>query len=224
MNTLNYTLTNLGGSLTSVWHSVITFLPNVIIALVLLLAGWILGGILGRAVMHLVSLLRIDSALQKAGLDNLFNGMHKKVSVARAIGALVRWTIIIAFVIAATEQVGLYAFSGFLYAILSYIPDVLVAGLILIATFLLGNFVGGLVDGSAKVAGVSSGVAGIVARYAIIIVGILAALAQLQIAAGFMQILFTGLVAAISLALGLAFGLGGRDAASRAIEKMKDNV
>ena len=68
------------------------------------------------------------------------------------------------------------------------------------------------------------GAAGAIAHYSILVVGVLAALAQLRIATGFMEILFTGVVASISLALGLAFGLGGRDAAARAIERMEDRI
>lgn len=222
MYTLNNTVQTLGASLSNVIVKIASFLPSVVMALVLVLVGWIFGGILGRAAAHLVSLLKVDAALQKAGLSEMINGV--KFSVSRSVGGIIKWTIIVAFLMAATQLVQLEAFAGLLWIIISYIPNVLVAALILISSFLLADFVSKLVSGGAKAAGVSHGMAAISSRYAIIIVGILAALSQLKIAGGFMDILFTGVVAALSLALGLAFGLGGRDAAARAIEKMEKSI
>jgi ABC-type spermidine/putrescine transport system permease subunit II len=132
--------------------------------------------------------------------------------------------VILAFVLSASQVLGLYAFSSFLLFILGYIPTILVAALILVVTFLLADFVARLVSGSAKAANMPSGVASLVARYSIIVAGVISALAQLNIAAaGLLEIFFGGIVAALALALGLAFGLGGRDAAARCIEKMEDS-
>lgn len=223
MNTLQTTVTNLGDTLAGVILNIVSFLPSILIALLLVVLGWVIGGILGRAVAHLVSMLKVDSALQKAGIASFYSSVGTKVSVARALGGLVKWAIIIAFVIAATEQVGLHAFSNFLYAILSYIPNVFVAGLILIATFLLADFMWHFFAGSSQAVGVRNTMAAGVAKYAIIVVGVVTALAQLKIATGFMEMLFAGLVGSVALALGLAFGLGGREAAARAIEKIEQN-
>ncbi len=223
MNTLDYTVANLGDALAGVVTQVIYFLPSLIIAIVLVIIGFVFGSILGRAVSHLVSILKIDRALDKAGLSKVMHG-NMRITVSDILGGLVKWSVIISFLMAATQQLGMDAFAGFLWEILAYIPNVIVAALILVSTFLLADFVGKLVEGSAGAAGMKGGAAGAVAHYAILIVGVLAALAQLKIATGFMEILFTGLVAAISLALGLAFGLGGRDAAGRAIEKVEHRI
>ncbi len=219
------TLTNIsnlvGESLAGVLIKVINFLPNLIIALILIVLGWLFGGILGRAVSHLVHVLKIDSALNKAGLSQMLNGVN--FSMAKVLGGLIKWVVILSFLMAATQQVGLDTFAAFFWYIIEYIPNVIVAVMILIASFLLADFVAKIVSGSARAAGVNGRVAGGISRYTIIIVGVLAGLTQLNIASGFMQILFTGLVAALSLALGLAFGLGGRDAAAKALNKLEDH-
>ena len=218
MNIFENTTNLLGYSLANMLTGIINFLPSLLIALLLVILGFLFGGILGRAVSHLISILKIDQALKKVGFNN------PNIKVAHILGLLTKWTVIISFVMTATEVLGLTQFTNFLQLILSYIPNVLVAALILVSTFLLADFVAKLVSHSASAAGVKGEMAGVVSKYAIVVVGVLAALAQLHIATGFMEILFTGVVASISLALGLAFGLGGRDAAARAVEKLENTL
>jgi Conserved TM helix len=221
MNTLTNISNLVGESLAGVLIKVINFLPNLIIAIILIILGWLFGGILGRAAAHLVHVLKIDTALSKAGLSQLLNGVN--FSFAKVLGGLIKWIVILSFLMAATQQLGLDTFSAFFWYIIEYIPNVIVAVMILIASFLLADFVAKIVSGSARAADLNGRVAGGIARYSIIIVGVLAGLTQLNIASGFMQILFTGLVAALSLALGLSFGLGGRDAAAKALNKLEDH-
>ncbi len=224
MNTLQIIGSTLKDTLLQVLNQVISYAPVVLIAVVLVVIGFVLGNILGRAVAHFITLLKVDRALGTAGLNNLSEQTGVKVSVAKTLGALVRWAIIIAFVLSASQVMGLYAFSSFLLFILGYIPTILVAALILVVTFLLADFVSRLVSGSARAVNMPSSVAAFVAKYSIIVAGVISALAQLNIAAaGLLEILFGGIVAAVALAVGLAFGLGGRDAAARAIEKMESN-
>lgn len=224
MNTLQIIGSTLKDTLLQVLNQVISYAPVVLIAVVLVVIGFVLGNILGRAVAHFITLLKVDRALGTAGLNNLSEQTGVKVSVAKTLGALVRWAIIIAFVLSASQVMGLYAFSSFLLFILGYIPTILVAALILVVTFLLADFVSRLVSGSARAVNMPSSVAAFVAKYSIIVAGVISALAQLNIAAaGLLEILFGGIVAAVALAIGLAFGLGGRDAAARAIEKMESN-
>ena len=126
---------------------------------------------------------------------------------------------IFVFLMTALEIVGLTQVNLFLRdGVLAYLPQVIIAALILIAATLIADAMAKLVLAAAKTANLRSAgfLAGIV-KYAIWIFALIVALAKLGIAPEFMQILFTGLVAALALALGLAFGLGGRDAATRAI-------
>jgi hypothetical protein len=146
------------------------------------------------------------------------------VSVAGFLGGIVKWLVIVAFTIASAEILGLTQVTQLLRDILVYIPQVIIAAIILVISMLLGDFVARLVAHSAKATGMKGAAASEMAKWAIIIVGgVFPALTQLRIAQGLVEVLFTGVVFAVSLALGLSFGLGGRDAAARAIEKVKGN-
>jgi hypothetical protein len=214
---------NLGDSLSGVIINLIDFLPNVLIAILLVFVGWVFGSILGRSVDHLLAISRINKALNSAGIANLSKASGLNLSVGKVLNELVKWGVFIAFVVAASETVGLNQFTAFLALILSYIPNVIAAVLILVATILISNFVYKISNGSAKLAGVDHGGVGAVAKYAVLTVGILAALLQLRIASDLMELIFTGLVAAISIATGIAFGLGGKSAAERMISKVEDH-
>lgn len=221
-----YTITNttqaLGASMADVIMKVIGFLPSVLIAILLVVVGVIFGGILGRATTHLISLLKIDNALHAAGVTDMVNGV--RISVGKTLGGLVKWTVIVSFLMTATQMVGLDSFAGLLWVMISFIPNVIVAALVLVASVLLADFVAKLVSSSAQAAGIKSTAGAVIARYAIVIFGVIAALSQLKIAENVINILFAGMVFALSLAGGLAFGLGGRDAAEKAIEKMSKDM
>lgn len=212
----------LGQALVDTGMTLIAFLPNVIIAVIVFALGWALGSLLGRAVAHLIAVTRLDNALHKAGLDKVSERAGIPISMAGFLGAIIKWLVIVAFTIASAEILGLTQVTQLLRDILVYIPQVIVAAVVLVIAALVGDFVARLVDHSTRGMGIRGKFAAQVAKWSIIIVGgIFPALTQLRIAQGLVEVLFTGVVFALSLALGLAFGLGGRDAAARAIENMK---
>lgn len=214
----------LGQALVDTGMTLIAFLPNVIIAVIIFALGFAFGSVLGRAVSHLVAVTRLDNALHRAGLDKVSQRAGVNVTVSGFLGGIVKWLVIVAFTIASAEILGLTQITQLLRDILMYIPQVLIAAIVLVIAALVGDFVARLVDHSARGIGMKGSFAAQVAKWSIIIVGgIFPALTQLRIAQGLVEVLFTGIVFALSLALGLAFGLGGKDAASRAIEKMKGN-
>ena len=109
--------------------------------------------------------------------------------------------------------------------VLSFLPQVFVAVLILLVSAVLAEAVQHAVVGAAKAAHMSSAnFLGAVSKWAIWIFAVLAALFQLGVASAFVQTLFTGIVLALSLGVGLSFGLGGQDAAARYIERMRREV
>lgn len=212
----------LGNALVDTSLTLAAFLPNVIIAVIIFALGWAFGSVLGRAVSHLVTVLRIDNALHKAGMDAVSERAGVKVSLAGFLGGVIKWLVIVAFTVASAEILGLTQVTQLLRDILMYIPQVIIASIVLVIAMLVGDFVARLVKHSVRATGMKGEFAAAVAKWSIIIVGgVFPALTQLRIASGLVEVLFTGVVFAISLALGLSFGLGGRDAAARAIEKMK---
>jgi hypothetical protein len=201
----------------------IAFIPNLVISLIILLAGWIVGMVLGKVVMHIVDGLKVDQALKGAGVEEFLQRAGFSLSAGAFLGALVRWFVIIVFLIASLDIIGLTQVTVFLQeVVLLYVPQVIVAVLILIVAAMVADAVQRLVVGAAKAGRISSAhFLGTVARYAIWIFAILTALFQLGVAGPFIQTLFTGVIIAFSLAVGLAFGLGGQYAAAEYIEKLK---
>lgn len=211
----------LGQELIDVSAKMVGFLPNFLIGVLILLIGWLFAVILGRATIHIFDILGLDNFFGKAGLNRLSRKSGHRLSVGVIAGAIVRWTVIIAFALAAANVFGLYYVSSFLVGILNYLPSVFIAGFILIVGNILANFVEKLIDGSVRAAGLRVSIAGTIAKYAIMVTAVLAALNQLDIVTTFTNAIFIGFIGAVSLAIGLAFGLGGKDAASRAIEKIE---
>lgn len=214
----------LGQALVDTSMTLVAFLPNVIIAIVIFALGWGAGSVLGRAVGHLITVLRIDNALHRAGLDKLSERAGIHISLAGFLHGIIKWLVIVAFTIASAEILGLTQVTQLLRDILVYIPQVIIAAIVLVMAMLVGDFVSRLVRHSVRATGMKGDFAAQVSKWSIIIVGgVFPALTQLRIAQGLVEVLFTGVVFALSLSLGLAFGLGGRDAAAKALEKMKQD-
>lgn len=211
----------LGQELLVVSAKVVAFLPNFLIGVLILLIGWLFGVILGRATIQIFNVLGLEKFFAKAGLERLSRKSGHRLSVGIIAGAIVRWTVIIAFALAAANVFGLYYVSSFLVGILNYLPSVFIAGFILIVGNILANFVEKLIDGSVRAAGLKVSIAGTIAKYAIMVTAVLAALNQLDIVTTFTNTIFIGFIGAVSLAIGLAFGLGGKEAAARAIERIE---
>ena len=213
-------------SFTGLWLTVVQYLPAILAAIVIFVIGWIVGVILYRIVIEIVKVLRIDEALRSAGLNEAAREAGFTLDVGRFLGTLVMWFIVLVFLVASLDILGLNRVTIFLQqVVLLYLPQVIVAALIIILGAIVAEVVRGLVSGSARAAGAhSANLAGVIAKWAIWVTAVLAALTQLGIAAGFLQTLFTGVVVAISLAFGLAFGLGGKEAAGRTIERIRSEI
>ncbi|MDO8514644.1 MAG: hypothetical protein Q7S50_03815 [bacterium] len=213
-------------SFTGLWFTVVQYLPAILAAIIIFVIGWIVGVILYRIVVEIVKVLRIDEALKAAGLNDAAKEAGFTLDIGRFLGTLVMWFIVLVFLVASLDILGLNSVTIFLQqVVLLYLPQVIVAVLILILGAVVAEVVKGLVAGSARAAGAhGANLAGAVAKWAIWTFAILAALDQLGIASTFLQTLFTGLVIALSLAFGLAFGLGGKEAASRTIERVRSEI
>lgn len=214
------------GSANDLWYTVVMYLPAIIAAVIIFLIGWIVGVVLYRVIVEIVRALKIDEALRAAGMGDAAKKAGFTLDVGKFLGTLVEWFVILVFLIASLDILGLTRVTIFLQqVVLLYLPQVIVASLILILGAIVAEVVRNLVSGSARAAGAhSAALAGSVAKWAIWIFAVLAALNQLGIASDFIQTLFTGVVIALSLAFGLAFGLGGKEAASRTIERVRSEI
>jgi hypothetical protein len=207
-------------------YGVATFIPNFLFAVIIFIIGWVVGAFLGRIVAEAIRAIQVDHALKMAGVDDVVHRAGYTLNSGKFIGALVKWFVILVFLMAALQIVGLAIVTFFLQQIvLQFLPQVIVAVFILLVAAVVAEVAQGVVAGSARAAGIrSAGFAGTVAKWAIWTFAIIAALSQIGIATAYFQTLFTGLVVALSLAFGLAFGLGGQDAAARFIEKTREGM
>jgi hypothetical protein len=215
----------LNASFQNLFYGLVAFIPNVIVAVIIFIIGWLIGAGLGKVVAQVVNSLRIDQALRAAGVERVLERAGFSLSSGAFLGMLVKWFFILVFLVAALEVLGLTQVTLFLTAVvLGYLPRVIVAVLILLAAAVIADAAQRLVSGSARAAGLqAANLLGSITRWAIWIFALLAALDQLGVTP-FVQTLFTGVVVALALAFGLSFGLGGQQAASRYIERMQQQI
>lgn len=217
-NVLNLSFQNL-------FYGLVEYLPNLLIAVIIFILGWLIGAGLGRLVAQVVNSLRVDQALRAAGVERVLERAGFSLNSGAFLGMLVKWFFILVFLVAALEVLGLTQVTMFLTAVvLGYLPRVIVAVLILLVAAVIAEAAQRLVAGSARAANLkSANFLGSMARWAIWIFAVLAALDQLGVTP-FVQTLFTGVVVALALAFGLSFGLGGQAAASRFIDRMQSEM
>jgi hypothetical protein len=208
-------------SLQNLWASIIRFVPNILGALIVFIIGLIVASALGALVERIFQAIRFDSFLNRIGLEPYFRRAGLKLRGAYFLGRVVFWFLVIVFLLAVSDALGLFALSGFLHDVLVFIPNVIVAVLIMLAAVVLANFIRRLITASVASAQLhASHFLGNLAWWAIVIFGLLAALVQLNIAVTIINTVVMGIVAMIALAGGLAFGLGGREAATRWISRI----
>lgn len=215
----------MAASFQQLWLGVIEFIPKLILSIIIFIVGWVIAVALDKLVVRVIRLFRVDKALQALSVDKFLERGGFRLDSGVFIGALVKWFFIIAFLIAALEVLGLTQVNMFLGQVLVYLPNVFVAAIILVVAALIANAAQRLVAGTAKGANLpSSHLLGGMTKWAIWIFALLAALYQLGIAGPLVQTLFTGFIAMIVIAGGLAFGLGGKDIAGRYIERLKGDI
>ncbi len=213
-------------SLQGLWSSFIMFVPRFLFAVIIFIIGWVIGSVIGKAVAQVISALKVDKVLASAGADSVMERAGIKLSVGGFIGGVVKWFVIVIFLVASLDLLQLTAVTDFLKtSVLGYLPNVIVAALVLVVATVISDFMGKVVTASAKAGNVrSANFLGTLTRYAIWIFAFIIALGELGIAAAYMQILFTGLVAMLAIGGGLAFGLGGKEWASRTIERLHERT
>lgn len=212
-------------SLQGVWVGVISFLPSLIGAIILIVVGLIVASGLSTIVERIINALKVDSLLKKLGLGPLFERAGLKINSGKFFGLLIYWFLLIVFILAVADILGLYGISLFLRDVISYIPNIIVAVLIMLAAVMLANFLKTLIRASVASARLyNPKFLGTLAWWTVVIFGFLAALIQIGIAAAILNTLITGLIAMLAIAGGIAFGLGGKDYAAHLLEKLREQT
>ncbi len=215
----------LSQSFYGLWGGVIDVVPKIVAAIIIFVLGWIIASVIEKLVAQIFKVIMVDKALKSAGLEDSLARGGIRLDSGMFIGALVKWFIVIIFLMASLEVVGLNQVNEFLGQIVGYLPQVIISALVLLVAAVVANAADRVVTSMARTAGISSaGFLGGVSRWAIWIFAIMTALTQLGIAGQLMFILLQGVVAMLAISGGLAFGLGGKEAAARYIERLRDEI
>ena len=213
------------GSFATLWVGFIEYIPRIVGSLIVLIIGLIVAAGLDALVEKVFESIKLDTFLEKIGLKPIFERAGLKLRGAYFLGKLVYWFVVLGFLLAISDTLGLYALSGFLNSVVNYIPNVFAAVLILLASFVVGHFLRRVVTASVLSARLHAAhFLGTLVWWVVVVFGFLAALSQLNIAAQIVQTLITGFIAMLALAGGLAFGLGGKDYAGHLLNKLKDRT
>lgn len=196
-------------------NTFLSAIPQIIGALLILAIGWILSGILARVVTGLLRRAGADRLMAQHG-SGVYGERSAQFKPSIVVGEIVKWIVRFVFLVAAANVLGMTQVSALLNQVLLWIPNLLVAAVILLIAPVLARFVRGAIEVGAGQMGFSNAtLLGKIAEIAIVAFAVIIAINQIGIAANLVNTLFIGLVAALSLAFGLAFGLGGREVAAQ---------
>ena len=206
-------------ALTTSLAAIIAVIPKLLGFLLILLIGWWIAGLIAHLVASLLRAVRFNELSDRAGITGFIHNAGLRMDGSKALSEVVKWAIRIVVLVVAFDALGLPAVSEVLRQFLTWLPNLLVALIVLVAAGLAANALAGIVRGVTASARLGNPdlIAGI-ARVAVWAFGIIVAINQLGIASTLINTLFTAVVGALALALGLAFGLGGRETAAQAIQ------
>ncbi len=212
-------------SLQSVWYGVVSFAPSLIMALIIFAIGWVLAALVEHLVESLFKALKVDAALKSAGMEDVVKRAGHSLNSGAFVGSICRWFIIVVFLMASFDVLGLAQVNLFLTQVVSYLPQVLVGVLIIIVTAVIARAMQKLVVASARASHLHvAELSGRVTKWIIWIFGILTALYTLGVAPALIQTIVMAILAGGALAFGLAFGLGGKDTAQDILKRTSQAI
>ncbi len=213
-------------SLQSLWWGFVQFTPKLVLAVVFFVIGWALGSLVSKAFEHVFVALKIDNLLHSVKVDDFFRRAGMNLNSGYFIGQVVKWFVVIIFLLPSLSLIGLDYIASFLKDdVLGFLPRVLVAAFILIIATIVSDFLSkAVMAGSRAMNFRSTNMLGSLVKYTIWIFAFIIALGQLGVAEGYMNTLFAGIIGMLAVAGALAFGLGGKDAAARLIAKLGEEM
>lgn len=201
--------------------AIAAFLPNLLAGIVVLLIGITLGSIIKRLFVRLFQRLNIEGYLRRYGIPEARPGY----SWTNILAEIVRLFIIVLFLVPAADVWGLQEVSVLLNSFLLYLPNVFVAAIVGLVGLGIGRIAYDLVLASTRdIVPEGSHTIASITRGAITIFVLLAVLNQLGVAQDLIRILFTGFVAMVAIAGGIAFGLGGQETARIILESLRKGL
>lgn len=214
-----------GSSFSDISSRLSVFAPRLVLAVIVLVVGWLLALIIGNILATVAQAIGLDALARRIGLTRLLDSAGIEKNVSAIFGQLATWILVIVVFMAAAEVLGIDSVQTFLSSILSYVPDVIGAAATLLIGLVLANFLADVVRHASQAGKLEHGsTLGLVTRNAVIVFTGIAVLAQLGVAANIMTALLYGAITMVTIAGGLAFGIGGQGTAKRVLESVEDEL
>lgn len=210
-------------SLTSFWTQMAAFVPKLLAALLLLLLGWLLARLARGGVLRLLKLVHFDRLTEKSGLEAFLKQADLDVSFATVLGNLVYWLIILVIIVTVANSLGLHMVAELFNKVVLYIPNIVVAIMVLVFGTILARFINRLVFAWLNNVGFEGALSvSTFSEYAMMVFVFFIALEQLQISSELLTAAFIIAFGAVGLAFAIAFGLGAKERAAQVIEHLFD--
>jgi len=210
-------------SLASFWAQLAGFAPRLLAALILLFVGWLIANLVRTGITKLLDVLKFDTLAQKTGIETFLKQGNLDLTLSRLLAELAYWIVIFIVVVVVANSLGLHMVADLFNKVVLYIPNIIVAILVLVFGVLVARFINRMVFAYLNSIGLQGALTvSTLAEYGVIIFVVFVALEQLAIGTELLTAAFQIGFGAIGLAFALAFGLGGREWAAGVIKKLTE--
>jgi hypothetical protein len=211
-----------GEALKGLWIGFIDFLPKIIGAVIIFLVGWFIAVVIGRIVSEILRRIKFDRIFERENWKKALEKAEIKVDVSSFVGAIFKWVLVIVFLLASVEILGLVQFASFLQRVLNYLPNVIIAVVVFVAAVIIADILEKVIRAAVESTRIGYGhIVRIIVKWSIWVFAILTILYQLGIGRPFMTDLFRGIIYTLVIAFGLSFGLGGKEVAAEILQDLR---
>ena len=201
-------------------HQTATFLPRLLLAMLVVVVGWLIAKAVRFAVERALRAINFNVLTERAGTDNFLRQAGMSGDTTTVFGLLAFWLVILATLIIAFNGMGLTYITDLLGRVVLFAPKLLIGMLIMVFGSYCARFVGNAVQSYCENAQIPDAeVLGRLVRYAIMLFVVMIALSQVEVGGDIVQRTFLIILAGLMLAIALAFGLGGKDWAASLLQR-----
>jgi len=212
-------------ALQNLWQGFLVFLPKLIGAIIVFVIGWFVALGVGKLIAEILNRLRFNKIFERTGWQEALERAELKVNPSEFIGAICKWILVIVFLLASVDILGFSQFAEFLRRVISWLPNLVVATAIFVVAIIVADILEKIVKATVRKIQIKYvNLLGGIVKWAVYVFAGLAILLQLGITPTIINALVMGFVGMTALALGLAFGLGGKESASKLIEGLKEKI
>jgi hypothetical protein len=212
-------------ALQNAWQSFLIFIPKLLGAIIIFVIGWFISTGIGKLVAEILIRLKVNQFFERTGWKEVLEKAELKVNLAEFIGAICKWILVIVFLSAAVEILGFYQFAVLLNHLVGWLPNLIVAIAIFVVALIIADIMEKIIRASIKKIGMNYvGFFGLITKWGIYIFAGLMILSQLRVAPTIINAIVYAFVGMIALALGLAFGLGGKEVAGELVKELRKKI